>query len=522
MIVIKNGLVFDGTTAAPQKRDIKVRDDVIADLGNFANDREEVVIDAQGLYVAPGFVDISNRSDHYWTLFDAPLQESLIYQGVTTALMGNCGASLAPLAQPDTIKVIQKWTDVSNKNINWLTMKEFLGVLEQSKLGINIGTLVGHSTLRRGVMKDAARTITMQEISKMALMLEEGLESGAFGMSTGLAYAHARQADDSEIIALNKVVKKYNALFTSHLREEGEDLTGAVDEFIKIAAYSGVRGHISHFKAVGEENWRNFDAALALMDHMVQQGADISYDVYPYDTTASVLYTLLPNWVSDGGKEAMLKHLRDYETRKKIIAELRAGNNYRYDNIIVALSPRFFVGRSLSDIAKDQDIEPEEAMFDLILAGANRVIVFHKAISDKKILNGIINKLGSIGTNGAGYNLSFKKLPALAHPRSFGSFPRVLAEYVRKEQVITWENALYKMTLMNAQKIGLKNRGKIDKNYFADMVIFDPQKIADKANFTDPYQYAEGMRYVIINGKIALSEGKIADDVFAGRVLRRA
>lgn len=521
-ILIKNGTVIDGTGREKYPADIGINEDAIAEIGDLKNGKAEKVIDAAGLHVAPGFIDVLNHSDTYWTMFPMPSMESLLRQGITTIVGGNCGSSLAPLVSGRVIAAIQKWVDLSEVNINWLRMSEFLEQLERMKFGVNFGTLVGHGTLRRGLIGDEVRNLTGDEFAKMKFMLEEALESGAFGLSAGLAFSHAKTTPVEEIMELAKIVEKYDGVYAAHLRDEAGRLDDSVTETIRVATESQAKVQISHFKAMGRSNWPNFAPNLERLKQARDGGLNVNFDIFPYAVTGSVLYTLLPDWAAEGGKKKLLSRLRDPHERRKIIHDLKKNPVADYEDIIIAISPtdKTFIGKSLKEIAQNQGVEPEEALLNMILVAEDQIIAFIPGLSEENVAAGVASKISMISSDGSGYNLHYIRKGTLVHPRSFGAFARLLGKYVREEKVLNWEEAIRKITSLSAEKYGLKKRGLITEGNFADLTIYNPETVSDLATFKNPYLYPRGVEYVIINGKTAVEKGGYNGEL-AGRILRR-
>lgn len=509
-LLIKKGTLIDGSGRPMFQADIAVREGTVMAIGDLAHERGEKEIDATGKYVTPGFIDVNSHADTYWQLFKNPLQESLLYQGVTTIIGGNSGSSLAPLTSPETIRSIQKWTDVQKINFNWLRMDEYLTELRRRGLGVNFATLVGHGTLRRGVMHDVARTITPEDIAIMDDLLGKALKEGAIGMSTGLHYTHARDAGMREITALVKTVALKKGVYATYVRDEEAGLVEAVREALQVASDTGVTLHISHLKAVGEANWPRMQEALDLIESKALDGIHVTFDVYPYTQTGSVLYTLFPEWITKDGRQMMMARLRDPQVKQAVLRDLRA-KNFNYDQILIAASSlsRMLSKRKISEIAALQGSTPEQTLLDLLMASDGRAIVSLEVLSAKNVRDAIQHPFSIISSNGAGYGLEHKETGELVHPRNFGTFPRVLREYVREEKILSWEEAIYKMTGKPAEVFKLDKRGRIMKGYVADIVIFDPETIQDNATLENPYQYASGVDTVIINGQIALTEGTV-------------
>ncbi|MFZ5559379.1 MAG: N-acyl-D-amino-acid deacylase family protein [Patescibacteria group bacterium] len=523
-ILIKNSTIIDGAKNNKFKADIAVSEERIKKIGNLGTTKAELIINADNLYASPGFIDINNHSDTYLTLFTIPSLESLLKQGITTILGGNCGSSLAPLVSADILKTIQKWADIREINLNWLTFKEFLEELSKKKIGINFASLVGHSTMRRGILKDEFRNLKPKEMKMVKELLKSALQEGAFGLSTGLVYSHAKIAPTKEIIELAKIVKDFDGLYTSHIRGEAEELLPAVEETIEIGKKTKVSVEISHLKAMGRKYWPNMAKAIELIEEADRKKININFDIYPYTITGSVLYILLPDWVAEGGKAMLLKRLKDPGIKSRVIKEMQERKDYEYDKITIAMSPidKSFIGRRITEIAKSQDISVEEAIINMLIASEGRVIIFLDTLNPENVQTGLIHSLSFIASDGAGYNLQYYlNKRELVHPRCFGAFPRFLGKYVRDKELMSWEEAIYKITGGPAQKLGLKDRGLIKTNYWADLVLFDPKKIIDKATFENPYQYSGGIEYVFVNGKMVIEKG-IYNGEKAGRVLKKS
>lgn len=519
-IIIKNGTIVDGTGAPRFRGDLGIVDGKIAHIGSLRNDSAEVVINGTGKYVTPGFIDVNNHSDTYWRIFLSPQLESLVYQGITTIVGGNCGSSLAPLTSQDIILSIQKWADIQKVNLNWLTTEDFFDELERKRLPINFATLIGHGTLRRGIIQDDSRALEAREQAMLAKLLEQSLSAGAIGMSTGLVYTHARLATEEELVSLAKVVAKYGGVYATHVRGERGELLNAIKEAIRVAVLSGVKLQISHLKAMGVSQWDLFDQALTLIDLAAKDGVDISFDVYPYTVTGSVLYTLLPDWVAEGGRRLMVERLKDSQTRREVISEMRA-EGFDYSKVIVAISPlaKTLSQKRIIDIAQAQGKSIEDSIIDILIASEGHVVTMMDVLSEDNVRKALQHPLSMVASDGSGYSIAHKETGELVHPRNFGAFPRVLRKYVREEKLLTWEEAIRKMTGMPAERFSLTERGIIKEGYYADVIVFDPKKINDLATVDNPYQYAEGIGWVIVNGEVIVQNGSF-NERRAGRVIR--
>ena len=512
-------MIVNGLGTPAYHADIAIKNGRIEKIGFLGEPSAETVIDADGLYVAPGFVDINNASDRYWTLFSHPNLESHLHQGVTTIIGGNCGSSLAPLTTGNIILNIQKWADVNLINVNWLTVKEFFEETKKRNLLLNFGTLIGHSTLRRDIVRDEFRKLTEKEFSQMKELLENGLKEGALGFSTGLNYSHAKVAPPEEITGLVSILSarggsafggKQGKIYSTHLRDEGKNLYESVLETIETAKKTQANVEISHLKAIGKNNWLLFDKSLTEIEKAAEEGMNINFDIYPYTSTATVLYTLLPDWVAVGGRAKLVANLKNNDFKTKVINELQ-GKEDDFKEIIIASGniDKIFIGKTIDEIAKNQGGSIIEAIINLLIVAEGKLIVFWPALSEENFIKALKSPLSIIASDGAAYNLNDTKDGFLTHPRSFGCFSRVLSRYVREKNIISLEEAIKKMTALPALKAGLVYRGAIEPKYFADIVIFDPELVKDMATFENPFQYSRGLQTVIINGRVALTNGQI-------------
>jgi N-acyl-D-aspartate/D-glutamate deacylase len=520
-VLIKNGTIIDGTGREMYRADIGIKEDKIAKIGELHNEKGQIEIEAYGKMVVPGFVDVNNHSDTYWQLFLNPDLESLLYQGITTIVGGNCGSSLSPLANAINIESIQKWVDVKKTSMSWLREKEFFKALEKRKISVNFATLVGHGTLRRGILKNETRSLNRKELNFIKKLLSDSIKSGAIGMSTGLVYTHARFAPKEEIIELAEVVAGRGGIYTTHIRGEKEELVGAIEEAIQIGDAARVKVHISHLKAMGKVNWTKMDDALALIDLAKKKEIDITFDVYPYTATGSVLYALLPPWIAEGGKRMMVHRLKDPVIRKKVMAEMK-DSGFDYDQVEIAISPldKTLARRKITEIARSQEKSVEEAIIDVLIATEGRVISSMEVLSEENVKKAIKHPLSMISTNGSGYAEAHRETGEVVHPRCFGTFIKVLEDYVKKEPVLKWEEAIGKMTKMPAEKFGIAKRGVLTPKYFADINIIDPEKISSPATKENPYQYSRGIDAMLVNGRVVISEGRYTGNR-EGRIIKK-
>jgi len=516
-LLIKNAKVIDGTGKPGEVLDVAVEGDKIVNLDKNIPSGAQTVIDADGKVLAPGFVDLQNHSDAYFQIFENPTFDSLVTQGYTTLLLGNCGASLAPILSNESLMALQKWHSLEGANINWRTFDEFLTELSKKSFACNLGSLVGYSTLRRGITGDQIRALEKNESKALYKILEESLEAGAFGLSNGLSYAHEIIVSELELFELAKILKKYDRLFSLHLRSEGSEILEAVDEALDVARSTDVNLKISHLKLRGSKNFEKFEVLVSDLETAYHKGLNIHFDAYPYDTIWQVLYSYLPKWAIAGGRTALLKHLKDPTQTNKILLYLNS-TDIKFSELIIAStsSKLSAVGKTIGQIAKNLGATSEQAVLELIQNGGSEVLVFEKNLNQNQVNELLFHPLSFIGTDGAGFGLKNKE--KLVHPRCFGTAPRFIKTAL--EAKITLESAIKKLSFAPAKKADIKGRGEIKIGNFADLLIFDPAKIRDKATYQNPYQLSEGMEYVFVNGKAAISEGKITSQL-QGRVLRK-
>lgn len=519
-IIIKNGNVFDGTGSPSISADIGISDDKIKTIGDLKNDTAPIIIDASNKYVCPGFIDLTTHSDTHWTLFSQPEQESFIRQGITTIFGGHGGSSLAPLVKGGDIEAIQKWVDISKINVNWQSVEEFLNELEQHALGVNFGTFVGFGTLRRGVIDDQSRPAQNHEVSQIKYLAEKSLEEGAFGISTNLGTAHQKSATNEEITEIFETASRFKALTVHHLEDEGKNILPALSRLISISKNSGVHSHINHFKAVGKKAWGFSPQGLEMVEQSHKEGAVLTCDFFPYDRTGSNLYMLLPPWAIESGKKQILSSISG--NKRNDLLEYLKELTLHYEKIIVAstLHDLDVIGKSILELSQKSEISPEETILNLLEVNELQVSIFNEAISEENIEILAKKDYSAISSDGVGYNGNYRSKTDLPHPRSFGAFPRVFAKFVKEKSILGWEGAIYKMTGFPAQILSIRNRGIIEKGACADIVIFDPETIADQANYVNPYQFSRGIECVLLNGNVALKENSLTG-LGRGRILRR-
>lgn len=504
-VILEGGTVYDGTGAAPRSADVGWDGDRIVAVGDLSDVEVEQRIDVSGLAVAPGFIDIhSHATGTSWEgsdIHQRPLAESYLRQGVTTALGGQDGSSP-------------------------LSIGDYLAQLEEAPAAINIGLFVGHGSVRAYVMGAADRAPTESEQDRMRTLVREAMEEGAFGLSSGLEYTPGTYAETDELIDLARVTAPYDGLYISHIRDEGGQLLESVDEVIQIAEEAGVAGQVTHHKVVGPDRWGNSAASLQRIEAARARNVDVTSDVYPYTASSTGLTILFPGWSREGGNDALNRRMEDSAVRPRIrkaiaqhIDAERGG-----DPSTIALSRcgwnDALDGKSLADVLRDRgepvtvDAAAELAM-DLQARGGCRVVLHSMAEEDvRRIMQHsttMIASDGGIPAPGVG----------APHPRSYGSFARVLGHYVREEGVLSMREAIHKMTSFPARRLGLPDRGVLAQGTVADVTVFDPATITDHATFADPHQFATGVKHVFVSGEAVLRDGE-ATGGRPGQVLRKA
>jgi len=501
------------------------RGDTIARIGDLSRFKAERVLDCAGLVVSPGFIDVHNHSDV--SLMAVPTADNYVMQGVTTIVVGNCGASVAPLSDVNRNQVVKEWEPYSKEvQFTWTSFGEYLDALGEVRPSINVATLVGHGTVREAVLGMERRDPTSQELREMKRHVREAMKSGCFGLSTGLIYAPEVFSKTDEIVALVKEVAKHGGMYTSHIRNESDLLLDAIFEAITIGELGNTRVEISHIKALGSRNWGLLKAALSLIERGRSKGVEVTCDVYPYTAGMTHLFSTLPPWAREGGLEKVVSVIKDEASRKRIIDEMKKPGfkwvNLIYDagldKTLLSCSESYkqFEGKSISKIAEELGKDPYELMFEIIEKDGMLAMVILGGMSEEDVQYALKHPLSMVSTDG--YVVSKEGKP---HPRFYGTYPRVISEYVRNKKLLSLEEAIRKMTGMPAWKLRLWDRGLIRPRMKADITVFDYWSIKDTATYEEPHRYPEGISYVIINGKLVVEEGAHTG-AKAGRVLRRA
>jgi N-acyl-D-amino-acid deacylase len=528
-LIIRNGCVVDGTGNPRFKADVGVADGKIVAVGDLVAEKSAKTIDAKGLMVCPGFIDMHSHSDI--PLLINPKAEGKIRQGITTELIGNCGSSAAPLDEvtKEEIKKTTPMLEEAKLKLDWTTMGEYISRLESKGVAVNVAPLVGNANIRMFVIGHENRPPTKDELEEMKKTLAQAMKDGAFGLSSGLIYAPSCYSDTNELVELCKVVAKFGGIYTSHIRGEGDRLLDSVKEAIEIGERANVPVEISHHKAVGKANWGKVKQTLKMIENARKKGMDVSCDVYPYTAGSFGLDAMLPPYAQEGGVDMLIKRLKNPETRKKLEVDMKKGvagwesqlKEAGWDATVIADCKGHpeYEGKKISEIAKEKGKDVLDFVFHLLIEEMASVSVIRYMMREEDVCTVLKHPVSAIGTDAsvrAPYGVLGKGKP---HPRSYGTFPRVLGKYVREEGLLTFEEAVRKMTLLPTQKLKLKDRGLIREKMWADIVVFNPKTVVDKATYTEPHQYPEGIEYVLVNGKVVIERGRHSGGL-PGKVLR--
>jgi N-acyl-D-amino-acid deacylase len=535
-MLIRNGGLVDGSGTGPFLGDIAVKAGRIEKLEINLDVQARTVIDADGLVVSPGFIDMHSHS--YTALpFDNRL-ESTLRQGITTSVIGSCGFSLAPVNE-EQIQLVKKEFDMFSPpgatfDISWRSFDDYLLELERAGISSNIIPLVGFGAIRiAGGSAYENRAPSDAELQEMRNYVKEAMEAGAFGMSTGLIYPPQVYASTEEIIELAKVVGEYGGLYFSHIRGEGATVAKAVQEVIEIVEASGcVGGQIAHHKVAGRPYWGASKDTLKLMAGANARGTSVTCDQYPYNRGSTSLISLLPPWVHEGGVDELLKCISTAENQERIRKELEEGNDW--ENLVEEAGwEKIFIssvktekwkdteGLSIAEIARTRNYPHESAvLFEILLDERAEVWMTMESMGQEDIERIMTSKFTMIGTDGSGVSPTGILSHGKPHPRHYGTYPRVLGKYVREQGLLDLEEAIYKMTGFPAKRLNLEDRGLLKEGYWADLVIFNPETIIDNATFLDPHQFPTGIQHVIVNGTVVVTQGKQLDHL-PGRVLRK-
>jgi N-acyl-D-amino-acid deacylase len=516
-VVIKNGTVYDGSGGEGQTADIALRGDRIAGVGDFKNAQAGLTIDAKGLAVAPGFINMLSWSTE--SLIADGRSQSEIRQGVTTEIMGE-GESMGPVNDRVREKMLRDQKDIRYK-IEWTTLAEYLRYLEARGISCNVASFIGATTIRENVIGFEDKEPTPQQLDEMRALVRQEMEDGALGIGTSLIYPPAFYAKTPELIELCKVAAQYQGKYISHMRSEGNQLLQAVDELIRISREAKIPAEIYHIKAAGKSNWPKLDEFLAKIEAAQKEGLKITADMYTYTAAGTGLDACLPPWTEEGGYPALFKRLRDPAMRAKIARQVKTPSD-AWENLYLATgSPdkillvgfkseklKSLTGKSLAAVAKMRGKDPVETIMDLIAEDESRIDTIYFLMSEENVRKEIAKPWISFGSDEASQAPEGVFLKSNPHPRAYGNFARVLGEYARDEKLISLGEAVRRLSALPAANLGLDHRGLLREGMFADVVLFDPAQIADRATYEKPHQYAVGMKDVFVNGQQVLKDGE--------------
>lgn len=501
-VLIKGGTVYDGTGSSPKKADVGIQGDRIVAIGNLKNATANTIIDAHGMAVAPGFINMLSWSTN--SLIVDGRSQSELRQGVTLEIFGE-GSSPGPLS-PE----MKKREQGSGDEIPWTTLAEFLTYLEKRGVAPNVASFIGAGTIRENVVGLEDKKATPEQLQQMRALVRDEMEHGALGIGSSLIYAPDTYASTEELIELCQEAAKYQGKYISHIRNEGDDLIAAVEELMRISREAGLPAEIYHLKASLERNWSKMDRVIAMVNAARRQGMKITANMYTYTASSNSLQSRIPTWAHSGGDEAMLKRLEDPVTRQKISDELhKRGEGAR--TLLVGMrraSMKPLIGKTLSEVAAMRGKDEVETMIDLTLEARSRIQVVTFTMSEDNVTKEMRQPWVSFGSDASSMTNEGVFIESSTHPRAYGNFARVLGKYVREEKVISLREAIRRLSGLPATNLGLDRRGFLRKEFFADVVVFDPKTIADKATYENPHQYAIGMKHVLVNGVQVLKDGE--------------
>ncbi len=517
MLIIRNGTLYDGSGGPPFSGDIAIQGDKIAAVGDVGGARAEMEIDARGLAVAPGFINMLSWATE--SLLHDGRSQSDLRQGVTLEVMGE-GDSMGPLSATMKERLRQQQGDIKF-DVAWTTLGQYLEHLVQRGVSCNVASFFGATTARVHEIGYANRPPTAAELAGMKELARQAMEEGALGVSSALIYAPAFYAKTDELIALAKVAAEYEGMYISHLRSEGDDFLGALEEFLRIGREAGVRAEVYHLKAAGQANWPKLAAAIARIEAARQSGLKVTADMYPYTAAATGLDASMPPWVQEGGYPAWAARLRDPAIRQRVRREMQAPSGQWENFFLGAGSPdkilldhfknpalKPLTGKTLGEVARRRGASAVDTAMDLVIEDGSRVGAIYFLMSEENVRKQIALPWVSFDSDAGSLAPEGVFLKSSPHPRAYGSFARLLGKYVREEKVISLAEAVRRLTSLPAENLKLERRGWLKLGFYADVVVFDPAQIQDHATYDKPHQYATGVVHVLVNGVPVIKEGE--------------
>jgi N-acyl-D-amino-acid deacylase len=527
-LIIRNGRIIDGTGSPWYSGDVAVRGGRIAAVGTLVGAKGKTTIDAAGMVVAPGFIDMLGQSD--LTILVNPHLPSKIFQGITTEITGE-GGSVAPLT--DTMiaadRLGYEWYKITP---DWRTFAEYFARLERQKIGINVAHYVGATQVRRVVIGDDDRDPTAEELKKMRELVAQAMRDGAVGLSTSLQYPPAPYAETEELITLAREAARFGGVYATHMRSESDDILPAIDEAIRIGYEARIPVEIWHLKVAGKKNWGRMPEVVAKIDSARRSGVDVAADTYAYTAWFNSLSAMVPPWAHDGGRAKLLARLRDPEVRRRIRRDMETPGSWENnawkeisgpDAILIGAvqnsALRALQGKTLAELARQKKADPIETLLDLLIEDRAQTYVAVFGMAESDVVLALQQPWVSINNDSEGTAPDGPLGQHHPHPRAYGTYPRILKKYVREEKRLTLEEAIRKFTSLAAQRMRLDDRGVLKAGMWADIVVFDPAQVRDLATFAKPNQLSEGMRWVLVNGIPVIANGK-ATGALPGKVLR--
>ena len=527
-LILRGGDLYDGSGGSPQVADIAVRKDTIAAIGDLSKARGKVEINAKGLAVAPGFINMMSQAGQ--TLIVDGKAQSDIRQGITLEVLGE-GESMGPLSERMKEDFVKGHGDI-RYDIGWTTLDEYLRFLEKRGVTPNVASFIGAATPRVHVIGYDDRPPTEEELGRMQKLVGQAMEEGALGVASALIYPPGSFAKTEELVAMAKEAAKYSGIYISHIRSEGDDIVGATGEFLRIVREAGIRGEIFHLKTGGRDNWAKMDEVIGIVEKARAEGLEITADAYPYAAGMAGLLASFPPWIQDGGVEAAIKRMKAPATRQRIIQEMRTPSKGWESLYLQCGSPERILliafneeslkpltGKTLAQVAEIRGKSPEETAMDLLIEDNGQVLAIYFSQSEENLKKTLPLPWLSFCTDEAAYAPEGVFLGAGAHPRAYGTYPRILGKYVQDEKLMTLQEAVRKMSALPAETLRIERRGRLQTGYFADIVVFDPSKVRDLATFENPHRYATGIVHVLVNGIQVLRDGEHTG-AKPGRVVR--